>query len=143
MKSNFSPKRMIANVQVIRSIDAEVYQPCAVGAGNSNDGNMARTAFDNAEIFAEICHVNVDLIKGICTIYTVLACGYDIDSKKFKIFCDKMLDLFFNEDPEVGATSAQRTLHKILVHGPAIIDAIDILLGLLSEEPAKANNKVI
>jgi hypothetical protein len=35
------------------------------------------------------------------------------------------------------------TIHKIVVHGAAIIDAIDLPLGLLSEEPSESNNKEI
>jgi hypothetical protein len=35
------------------------------------------------------------------------------------------------------------TIHKIVVHGAAINDAIDLPLGLLSEEPSEANNKEI
>jgi hypothetical protein len=35
------------------------------------------------------------------------------------------------------------TIHKIVVHGAAINDAIDLPLGLLSEEPSECNNKEI
>jgi hypothetical protein len=46
-------------------------------------------------------------------------------------------------DDEIGCSwyNIPPTVHKIVVHGAAIIDAIDLPLGLLSEEPSEANNR--
>ena len=44
-------------------LNLDVNQPRDGGKGSSNDGNTARTAFDNPEIFSYITGISVELIK--------------------------------------------------------------------------------
>jgi hypothetical protein len=49
--------------------------------------------------------------------------------------------LYFDEEIGCSWYNIPPTVHKIVVHGAAIIDAIDLPIGLLSEEPSEANNR--
>ena len=43
---------------------------------DSNDGNTARRAFKNHEVFSEFTQVNFDIIKSLHKILTDIFCGY-------------------------------------------------------------------
>jgi hypothetical protein len=75
--------------------------------------------------------------------YVAITSGLDIDTEKFQAFIELWKDLFF--DPDIGCSwyGPPPTLHRVLEHGPAIIEGLPIPLGLLSEEGAESNNKVI
>jgi hypothetical protein len=51
--------------------------------------------------------------------------------------------LYFDQAIGCSWYNISPTIHKIIVHGSAINDAIDLPLGLLSEEPSECNNKEI
>ena len=53
------------------------------GAGNTATGNVARRAFENAEVTAEICGVSPQLVKNIHVIWGTLTSGFAIDASKF------------------------------------------------------------
>jgi hypothetical protein len=51
------------------------------------------------------------------------------------------MELYFDEEIGCSWFNIPPSVHKIMVHGADIIDAIDLPLGLLSEEPSEANNR--
>jgi hypothetical protein len=51
------------------------------------------------------------------------------------------MDLYYDEEIGCSWFNIPPSVHKIMVHGADIIDAIDLPLGLLSEEPSEANNR--
>ena len=84
------------------------------GFGNTNDGNTARTAFENAEVFAEITGVDSEVIVRLRTILKAVCSSYDLEPEKFKEYCnettDKILSLYswYTNPP---------TVHKLIEHG--------------------------
>ncbi len=68
------------------------------GAGNTTTGNVARRAFENAEITADICGVSAQLVKNIHVIWGALSSGFAIDAHKFDLLCQETLSLYFNTD---------------------------------------------
>jgi hypothetical protein len=68
------------------------------GAGNTTTGNVARRAFENAEITADICGVSAQLVKNISVIWGTLSSGFAIDACKFDLLCQETLRLYFDPD---------------------------------------------
>ena len=108
------------------------------GFGNTNTGNVARKAFANAVITAQICGVSPMLISNLETIHRALAMDKDINTEEFEKFCNETLEIYFSE---AGWYNIPPTLHKILVHGKEIIEAMPIAIGITSEEGSESNIK--
>jgi hypothetical protein len=70
-----------------------------------------------------------------------LASGFDIDADKFALYCEEWEDLYYDEEIGVSWFTKSPTVHKVIKHGPALIRAMPVPLGLCSEEPAEATNK--
>lgn len=110
------------------------------GFGNTNDGNTSRRFFEDPELAAEITGLDVTFISKIKTIIQCITSGYKIDIKKFEKFTRETAELYvqlYNRHPMTP------TMHKILIHGPMIIEHALVPIGLLSEEAAEARNKHI
>ena len=108
------------------------------GFGNTNTGNVARKAFENAVITAQICGVSPMLVSNLETIHRALAMDKDINTGAFETFCKETLDIYFDD---AGWYNIPPTLHKILVHGRDIIDSTPIAIGITSEEGSESNIK--
>ena len=52
------------------------------GSGNTNDGNTARRAFKNSEVFSEITKVDCDVSKRLHNIFITISCGYPINTNE-------------------------------------------------------------
>ena len=115
-----------------------VDQPRQGGAGSSNDGNTARRAFQDEKAFAEITGVSQELMHILHIILQVMACGHNISSAEFGLYCDQTAEMYV---AEYAWYHMPVSVHKVLVHGAAVIDAIPLLLGKLSEEAQEARNK--
>ena len=79
-----------------------------------------------------------DLIRRLHIILQVMACGHQIDPQKFKYFCDTTADLIVHL---YGWYYMPVSVHKVLVHGTAVVQALPLPLGKLSEEAQEARNK--
>ena len=115
-----------------------VDQPRPGGAGSSNDGNTARRAFRDEKTFAEITGVSEELIHRLHVILQVMASGHRIDPVQFGKYCDSTAELYIAEYPWYYMPFSVR---KVLVHGAAVVDALPLPLGMLSEEAQEARNK--
>ena len=69
------------------------------GAGNSNDGNIARRAFEDGKMFADICGLNEALIHRLHMIMVALSCKLPIDADKFGAFCRDTAELLIELYP--------------------------------------------
>ena len=110
------------------------------GAGSSNDGNTARRAFREERTFAEITGIAEELIHRLHVILQVMSSGHSIDPVKFREYCDRTADFYVAKYPWYHMPVS---VHKILVHGAAVVDALPLPLGMLSEEAQEARNKDI
>lgn len=106
--------------------------------GNTNDGNTARTFFENPEATSEITKINIDLLKRLKVILVVLASNHEINPIKFHEYSIKTARLYLEH---YSWRNMSPTLHKILVHGKEIIENNLLPLGELSEEAQECKNK--
>ena len=94
-----------------------------VGSGNSNDGNTARRAFVNSELFSNITGVDKERINRLHAILQVINCKTHIDCSKFKHHCEETVNLAQNHCP----------WYKLP----------DIIIGYYSEEAQESMNKIV
>lgn len=108
------------------------------GSGTTNDGNTARRFFENPGVVSMITNIDENLIKKFGIILKTISCGFSINEQKFSIYCHKTAKLyvqFYNWYPMPAS------VHKLLVHGAAIVSTAILPIGLLSEEAQEARNK--
>ena len=108
------------------------------GFGNTNTGNVARKALENPVTTAQICGVSPVLVSNLDTIRRLLSSDFTIDCQAFESFCQKTLDIYMSD---AGWYQIPPTLHRVLVHGRAIIEATPLRIGLTSEEGSESNTK--
>lgn len=106
--------------------------------GNSNDGNTSRRFFSNVEISASITGIDQALIERVATILEVISSGHKIDINKFSEYCRDTAKLYIQLYYWYPMSP---TLHKILLHGPIVIEQALLPIGALSEEAAESRNK--
>ena len=65
----------------------------------------------------------------------------DINPIEFEKLCKETISIYF--DPELGAPwyPMPPSLHRVLYHGRAIIEACPVPFGMTSEEGSESNNK--
>jgi hypothetical protein len=82
--------------------------------------------------------VNIDLIKRLLSILIIINSYYEISINSFKEYCMNTAKLF-NE--LYSWFYMPCSLHKILIHGHLIINALDLPIGAYSEEAQESRNK--
>lgn len=107
--------------------------------GSSNDGNTARRAFENPDIFSEITGVSLELITKFQTILIALACRLPLDLEKFETHCFNTGTLFISLYPWFPMPAS---IHKVLVHGKQIIENCLLPVGYFGEDAAESRNKL-
>ncbi|KAJ4436046.1 hypothetical protein ANN_18673 [Periplaneta americana] len=110
------------------------------GYGTTNDGNTARTFFENTKEASEITGVDYDLISRFSVILTTISCFQNISESRFNIYCRKPAELFVKLYP---CYYMPPTLHKILIHGASILKSALLPIGQLSEEAMESLNKTV
>lgn len=61
-----------------------VDKPKQNGNGNSNDGNTARSAFDNVKLFAEILGLDLAVLESFHNILIAISCELEINPQMFQ-----------------------------------------------------------
>ena len=110
------------------------------GFGNSNTGNVARRAFENAETFSEITGISLEVILRLRTVLKAVCCGYYLKITDFKIYCLETSNLIVSL---YGWYRLPATVHKLLEHSHQIAEVLELPLGYYSEEPQGAQHKEI
>lgn len=108
------------------------------GFGSTNDGNTARRFFQNAETSAEITGINLKIIKRFYIILQTISSGYKINVEKFQAYTRETATIFIQN---YSWYAMPPSIHKILIHGPEIINNALLPIGQLSEEAQEARNK--
>ena len=134
--------------QQVRSMDVKrnfwermhlhVDQPRSGGKGSSNDGNTARRAFRDEEMFAAVTGVDRQLIHQMHIILQTMSSGYVIDIQAFHAYCTATADRYVEMYPWYPMPAA---VHKILLHGAAVVESLVLPIGMLSEEAQESRNK--
>lgn len=108
------------------------------GYGTSNDGNTARRFFRDYVTSASITGLSEDFLKRLHTILTTMSCGYTVNIEAFRNYSKDTAKLYVELYPWYNMPSS---LHRILIHGPEIISAAALPIGMFSEEALESRNK--
>lgn len=108
------------------------------GSGTSNDGNTARWFFSDPNTTSQITKIDKRLIERFSVILQVLSSGKEIDGEKFDTYAFDTAKLYVEL---YGWYYMPASLHKILIHGSAIINSLSFPIGQLSEEAQEARHK--
>ena len=71
-------------------LNLRVYMPNPHG-GNSNTGLVAKTAFENYNVFSEITKFPLDLLQDLHFMLVALRCGKEIDAESYEILAKDWL----------------------------------------------------
>lgn len=108
------------------------------GVGTTNDGNTARRFFANSSITTNITGLDEGIIRNFAILLQVIASGQQIDVEKFDRFARTVAELLVQNYPWYYMPVS---VHKILIHGAAIIKHCLIPIGQLLEEVIEARHK--
>jgi hypothetical protein len=108
------------------------------GVGNSNTGNVARRFFENQKTTSEITGLDENLLVRFSVILQTIASGFAIDTVNFEKYARETAEYYVNR---YDWYKMPVNMHKILIHGSAIIKNAMVPIGRLSEEPQEAGNK--
>lgn len=117
-----------------------VDKPRTGGSGTSNDGNTARTFFNNPEVSAQITGLDTNLIVRCGTLLQVISSGYKINVDNFQKYALETAKELLQKYPWYYLPPS---VHKILIHSADIINYCLLSIGELSEEAAESRNKDI
>lgn len=111
------------------------------GFGTTNCGNTARRFFDpkNISTVARILNIDKSLIHQLSVILEVISSDKKIKIDRFENYCNATAQLWVKLYPWKYMTP---TVHKVLIHGSAIIQELGCNIGRFSEEAQEANNKI-
>lgn len=100
------------------------------GFGNTNDGNSSRRFFIDSELATEITGVDSQLIYRFRVIWETISSGFKVSIEKFSSYTMDTAKLYIQLCPWYPMTP---TVHKILIHGPTVIEKALLPIGQLSE----------
>lgn len=112
--------------------------PKSGGSGTTNDGNTARRFFKNIPLSASITGIDESIIKRFGVVLQTLSCGYEINNELFDAYALQTARLFVEKYPWFYMPAS---VHKILIHGSAIVNSALLPIGQLSEEAQESRNK--
>lgn len=110
------------------------------GFGSTNDGNTAKRFFKNFSISSAITGINENLIKNLGIILNVMSSGEEINVDRFSLLLNDTKDLYL---ANYSWYYLPVSLHKIFIHGPAVISSLIMPIGMLSEDALEGRHKDI
>lgn len=108
------------------------------GFCNTNDGNTSRRFFSNLETSARRTGVDFQLITRFSVILETICSGHNVNCTLFQEYANETAKLSVDLYSWYPMTS---TVHKVLMHGSAVINHVLLFIGQLSEEVAENLNK--
>nr|KAF7437790.1 hypothetical protein H0235_000181 [Vespula pensylvanica] len=95
------------------------------------DENTARCFFENSTTSALITGVDRILLKRLCVILQAMSSNYKINATKFHNYALKTAERFVKLYPWYNMSI---TVHKILIHGPEVIESALLPIGQLCND---------
>lgn len=108
------------------------------GFGTTNDGNTARRFFQDPALSSSITGIDETLISMLSVLLQAISCGYEIDAEAFQRYALNTLNKYLEH---YSWYYMPPTLHKILIHGPALIKHALLPLGQLAEDAQESRHK--
>lgn len=111
------------------------------GSGTTNDGNSARRALSDSirKRFVSILGLENWLLDDLRTILITISCGHTINPVEFGRFTKSVMKKYVMKYPWYYMPP---TIHKLLMHGQAVIEASSLPVGMLSEKAGESRNKL-
>jgi hypothetical protein len=128
-------QRLIETLKSEMSLLVDIPKP---GFGTTNDGNTARKFFREYALSSSITGLNEDFLKRLYVILTALSCGFMINNEAFAEYAKTTAKLYVELYLWYNMPSS---LHRILIHGPEIVKAATLPIGMFSEEALESRNK--
>lgn len=110
------------------------------GGGNSNDGNCARRFFKNYKTVSRITELNEDILERFSVILMLINSKVEISVPAYQAYAEETRTRFVQL---YGWYALSPTVHKLLVHGAALIKHALLPIGMFSEEAQESRNKSI
>lgn len=108
------------------------------GSGTSNDGNTARHFFEKYQQSAKITGIDQDIIHRFYIILQAISSGHEINVDNFRQYTVELAKRIV----QTYKWYCMPTLvHKLLIHGPEIIQHSVLPIGQMSEDAQEACNK--
>lgn len=111
--------------QLEKHFNLNINRPKIGGSGSSNTGNMARRLLDQPEVFANVLHINVELVKNLRLISRLALSSRKLDPEKLRQLYDRIEEQILDEFPFVKRLPP--CIHKYK-HLPEVVE---ILVSLL------------
>lgn len=130
--------RRVIQQEMIEKMNLRVEFPNPDG-GTTTNGNVARRAFENPELFASILKLDEELVKIISLLLTALRSTQGIRQEEFERLCNRAKDIYDSKYKNIPKSSK---LHQLLEHGPDILAYSILPPAFYSEEGLESNNKI-
>lgn len=137
-KAEYALRKVHIQNVLKEKLGLKVDMPKPGGCGTTNNGNTARRAFADPDLFADCLGLDKQLIRNLKTILIALSCHLPIDPIRFGELCTSTAEIYVKSYNWFYMSS---TLHKILIHGSEIISNSVLPVGILGEEASEARNK--
>lgn len=116
-----------------------------IGGGTSNDGNLCRKFFKNAEKTADILELPLEIIQAFEDLNNIISnCKNIPDQKSFETISNFLLHMLTTVEP-FNKSPLTPTVHRLLVHGYQYIKHFYVQYpiphGALSESALESRNK--
>ena len=108
------------------------------GAGTTNDGNTARRAFADTAKLSEITGLDRGLIDRFAVVLAAINTQQQVDPEKFETFAMDTARLY---TALYGWYRMPPSVHRVLVHGAAVMRQLPLSVGTYSEEPQESRQK--
>lgn len=139
LKAMGKERKRILQERFLKKMFIRVDFPSTGGSGNSNNGNVCRTAFSNPKLLAEILELDETLIKNMQTILIALSCQFPLDIERFDKFCKETA---FHYVKLYKWFPLPPSIHKVLFHSRDIMLANVLPVGVLAEDASESCNKL-
>lgn len=121
-----------------QELGINVNVPKTGGVGNSNTGNIAKTALRNYKTFGRIIGVNPILLKKIWVVLCLLNQPKALDVEKLENYLKEIERMYFKEYSWKYPSVA---LHRFMHHTADVIRCLPLPPGYFSEQAGEARNK--
>lgn len=136
-KESVANRKKIIQAAFKKEMGLNVDKPKA-GSGTSNDGNTARHFFEKYQQSAKITGIDEDIIHRFYIILQAISSGYEINTDNFRqytvLLAKKIVQTY-------EWYNMPTLVHKLLIHGPEIIQNSVLPIGQMSEDAQEACNK--
>lgn len=140
LKPKYLERKQLISDRLYTAFGVRVDLPRAGGAGTSTTGNVCRRAFSKPELLSKVLEINENLVVRFHNILIAINSQDPINPEKIDNYCKEtyLCYLKLYDWYKIPAT-----VHKVLAHAGSIIIHSPAPLGMLAEEAAECQHKLL